>query len=72
MVQRGAADSKQFTYGGYSKQGRKMRGGDAIKWLFSRELPLFACTVDRPKAQFRALLDQRNVAGTLSIRSGEG
>jgi hypothetical protein len=53
MVQRGAADSKQFTYGGYSKQGRKMRGGDAIKWLFSRELPLFACTVDRPKAQVR-------------------
>lgn len=52
MVQHGAADSKQFTYGGYSKEG-KWRGGDAIEWLFSQELPLFACTVDRPKARFR-------------------
>jgi hypothetical protein len=54
MVQHGAAGSKE--YGGYSegKDGKepKWRGG-AIEWLFSQELPLFACTVDRAKARFR-------------------
>jgi hypothetical protein len=56
IVQHGAAGSKEFIYGGYSegKDGKepKWRGG-AIEWLFSQELPLFACTVDRSKAKFR-------------------
>jgi len=57
IVQHGAAGSKEFVYGGYSEEGKKgenakWRGG-AIEWLFSQELPLFACTVDRSTARFR-------------------
>ena len=50
MVQHGAAQSKEFTYGGYN--GEKWRN-DQIEWLFSQELPLFASTVDQSKGRFR-------------------
>jgi len=56
MVQHGSASSKDFIYGGYNEEKeatkRKWRAG-AIEWLFSQELPLFACTVDQPTARFR-------------------
>src|SRR5436190_2545904 len=51
MVQQGAADAKEFIYGGYTDKGK--RRGEGVEWLFSQELPLFACTVDRSKARFR-------------------
>ena len=51
MVQQGAADAKEFIYGGYTDKG-KWRG-EGVEWLFSQELPLFACITDREKARFR-------------------
>jgi len=50
MVQHGSAGSKEFSYGGY-KDGKWL--GDSIEWLFSQELPLFACTVDQSTMRFR-------------------
>lgn len=52
MVQHGAAGTKGFVYGGYSKETGKWRG-DAVEWLFSQRLPLFACVTDREDARFR-------------------
>lgn len=56
MVQHGSASSKEFIYGGYNEEKevakQEWRAG-AIEWLFSQELPLFACTVDQNTARFR-------------------
>jgi len=50
MVQHGAKDSKEFSYGGFEKETKKWRQ-DQIEWLFSQELPLFLCVTDREKAE---------------------
>src|SRR5436190_15328242 len=51
MVQCGADASKKFVYGGYNEKGKWLSEG--IDWLYSQELPLFACTVDVKKGLFR-------------------
>jgi len=49
MVQQGAVDSKEFVYGGYGPKDteKKKWRKEGIEWLFSQELPLFACVTDR-------------------------
>ncbi len=50
-VQVGSYGTKQFSYGGYTDQGVWRK--EEIDWLFSQELPLFVCTVDKDTLAFR-------------------
>ena len=53
-VQCGSVEGKDFVYGGFRKEDverRKWRS-HAIEWLFSQEVPLFVCTVDRRAARW--------------------
>lgn len=50
-VQVGSAGTKEFTYGGIDKKG-KWREAE-LRWLFSQEVPLFFCTVDKESATFK-------------------
>ena len=55
MVQQGAEGSKEFIYGGYSKQdtNKEKWRKEGIEWLFSQELPLFVCVTNRKEGRVR-------------------
>jgi hypothetical protein len=49
-VQVGSEGSKEFVYGGISDKGRWKC--EELAWLFSQELPLFVCLVDKASLRF--------------------
>ena len=50
-VQVGSIGSKAFIYGGLAANGKWRKA--SLDWLFSQELPLFVCTIDRVGARCR-------------------
>lgn len=50
-VQVGSEGMKQFSYGGLDKHGRWQK--EQVEWIFSQELPLFICTVDKKLLQIK-------------------
>jgi hypothetical protein len=50
-VQVGSADTKTFSYGGTDKS-EKWKEAE-LQWLYSQEIPLFFCVVDKSAASFK-------------------